>query len=91
MRWDLKEAEGKALARRTEIAYKAFNWGEEAINSKAQYLHGTIKRRCGGYKCEGRASYPGRFAVVPLATSTVRCWDGAAEVSRGHSRFVAAN
>ena len=87
MRWYLKEAEGKALTRRTGIVYQAFNRGEEANNSKARYLHGTVKRKCGGYKCEGRAHYPGRSAHLPCASDIERCCDGCAEVSRGHIRL----
>ena len=90
-RWNLKEVEGKALARRTGIAYEAVAVGKEANISKAQYLHGSCGRICGGYKCEGHAHYPGRSAVLPLATGIMRCRDGIAEVSRGRNRFVTAN
>jgi len=55
VRWNLKEAEGKALARRTEIAYKAVAVGKKANIFKAQYLHGNCGRRCGGYN---KSSYP---------------------------------
>ena len=65
--------------------------GEEANISKAQYLHRSCDRICGRYKWEGHAHYLGRSAALPQATSVVRHWDGAAEVSRSHSRFVAAN
>ncbi len=87
-RWDLKEAAGKALARRTGIAYEAFAVGEEAYISNAQYLHRSCGRICGGHKCEGHAHYPGRSEYLPLATGTERCRDGASEVSRGHSRLI---
>jgi hypothetical protein len=83
-RWDLKEAAGKALTRRTRIAYEAIVLGEEANIFKARYLHGKYHRKCGGYKCEGRTSYPGRTANLPCATSIERCRDGLAEVSSGH-------
>ena len=86
-RWDLKEALGKALARRTEIAYKAVVVGKKAKSFKARYLHGSYERRCGGHKCEGHAHYPGRSAHLPLATAVVRPRDGRAEISRGHSRL----
>jgi hypothetical protein len=65
-RWNLKEVEGKALARRTEITYKAVSVGKKAIIFKAQYLHRNCGRRCGGYKCEGHASYPGRSVTLPM-------------------------
>jgi len=85
-RWNLKEAEGKALARRTEIAYEAVAVGEKAKIFKARYLHGNGGRRCGGHKCEGRAHYPGRSVRLPLASAAVRWRDGWTEVSRGHTR-----
>ena len=52
-RWNLKEAAGKALARRIETVYKAAVMGEEANIFKAQYLYGNHGCKCGGYKCEG--------------------------------------
>lgn len=58
-RWNLKEAAGKALARRTEIAYEAAMLGERAIIFKAQYLHGKRGRICGGHKREGESALPG--------------------------------
>ena len=85
VRWDLKEAAGKTLARRTGIAYKAAVLGKEATISKARYLHGKYGRRCGGYKCEGRMAYPGRSVNLPCATGIVKCRDGLAEVSSGHT------
>lgn len=65
--------------------------GEEAKFFKARYLHGNCGRICGGHKWEGHAHYSGRSAILPQATSVERHWDGAAEVSRGRSRFVTAN
>ena len=87
VRWNLKEAEGKALVRRTGIAYEATAVGEKASIFKARYLHGSCRRRCGGHKCEGRAHYPGRSARLPQASAAARWRDGCAEVSRGHSRW----
>jgi len=84
-RRDLKEAAGKALARRTEIAYEAAVLGKKANIFKARYLHGKCGRKCGGHKWEGRTSYPGRSVNLPWATGIERCRDGLAEVSRGHS------
>ena len=81
----------KALTRRTGIAYEAFNRGEEANNAKALYLHGTVKRRGGGYKCEGRAHYPGRSVYRPWASGIERGCDGYAEVSRGHIKVADHN
>ena len=65
-RWNLKEAAGKALARRTGIAYEAVTPGKAANIVKAQYLHGRCGRICGGYKCDGHASYPGKSGSLPL-------------------------
>ena len=63
-RWDLKEAAGKALARRTGIAYEADVPGKEANIFKARNLHGRYGRICGVYKFEGSVSYPGRSSQV---------------------------
>ena len=87
VRWDLKEAAGKALARRTGIAYKAVTVGKKANIFEALYLHRNCGRRCGGHKCEGHAHYPGRSVHLPLATGVVRQRDGWTEVSRSHSRW----
>ncbi|MAO61038.1 MAG: hypothetical protein CL549_10965 [Alcanivorax sp.] len=48
------------------MAYEAAVAGEKAHIFKARYLHGSGGRKCGGHKCEGRASYPGRSVVLPL-------------------------
>ena len=64
MRWNLKEAEGKALALRTEITYEASTLDKEAIIFKVQYLYGKRRRRCGGHKCESARSYPGRSVYL---------------------------
>jgi len=61
---NLKEAAGKTLARRTEIAYEADISGREG-----QYLQSPITIREGvsvyaaGIWGEGHAHYPGRSAV----------------------------
>jgi len=69
-RWNLKEAAGKALARRTGIAYEADMLGEKAIRFKAQYLSGKHGRRCGGYKCEGERALPGEICQTAYVLST---------------------
>ena len=58
-RWNLKEAAGKALARRTEIAYEAVKLDEKASTFKIQYLYGKLGCRCGGHKREGESALPG--------------------------------
>jgi len=60
-RWNLKEAAGKTLARRTEIAYEAIKLDEKANSFKVQYLYGKLGRRCGGHKREGECALPGEI------------------------------
>ena len=64
-RWNLKEAAGKTLARRTEIAYEASASDEKANIFKVRYLHRRRGRRCGGHKGEGGYALPGE--VCPPA------------------------
>jgi len=59
VRWNLKEAAGKALARRTGIAYEAYIPDEEANIFKVRYLFGRYVRICGGHKREGGCALPG--------------------------------
>ena len=59
VRWNLKEAAGKALARRTEIAYEAVKLDEKASTFKVRYLYGKLGCRCGGHKREGESAVPG--------------------------------
>jgi len=47
-------------------SHEAATPGKAANIVKAQYLHGRCGRRCGGYKCEGHASYPGKSGSLPL-------------------------
>ena len=67
---NLKEAAGKILARRTEIAYEAGTSGREG-----QYLQSPITIQEGvsvdvaGIWDEGRAHYPGRSAFPHWAKS----------------------
>ena len=65
--------------------------GERANRLKARYLYGTRGRICDRYKWEGRAHYPGRSVVLPMATGFGRRRDGVAEVNRGHSRLLTGN
>jgi hypothetical protein len=70
-RWNPKEAAGKTLARRTEIAYEACKLDEEATIFKVQYLYGKLGRKCGGHKREGECAIPGEvcsFAVRLLSS-----------------------
>ena len=67
MRWNLKEAAGKALARRTEIAYEACSLDERASIFKVQYLYGKVVCRCGEYKREGKSALPGEICNFALS------------------------
>ena len=73
--WDLKEAAGKALARRTGSAYEASASDEKAIIFKVRYLYRRRGRICDGHKREGRCALPGEV-----------CRD--ADVSRGQLRML---
>jgi len=65
-RWDLKEAAGKALARRTGTAYEAAILDERANRLKVRYLHGKYGSRCSGYKREGDGVLPGEVCQPAL-------------------------
>ena len=65
--------------------------GKKANRFEARYLYGNRGRICGRHKREGRAHYPGRSVVLPLATGFERRRDGTTEVSRGHSRLLTGN
>jgi len=69
VRWNLKEAAGKALARRTETVYEAVVMGEESIIFKARYLYGNHGSRYGGYKCEGGCALPGEICRYVISES----------------------
>ncbi len=93
-RWNLKEAAGKALARRTEIAYEAVMLDEEANIFKVRYLYREHRRICGGHKREGGCALPGEVSmfvshnVEYMTTVTETLPDGHGEVSRRHSRSI---
>jgi len=66
-RWNLKEAVGKALARRTEIAYEACHLDEKAEFFKVRYLYGEMVCICGGHKREGESALPGEVCNFALS------------------------
>ena len=66
-RWNLKEAAGKALARRTEIAYEACKLDEKANIFKVRYLYGKLVRICGGHKREGECALPGEICNFAMS------------------------
>jgi hypothetical protein len=66
-RRNLKEAAGKALARRTEIAYEAVKLDEKANIFKVRYLSGKLGCKCGGHKREGESALPGEICNFALS------------------------
>jgi hypothetical protein len=60
-KWNLKEAAGKTLARRTGIAYEAVTLDEKANIFEVQTLSGKRGRICGGHKWEGERAIPGEI------------------------------
>ena len=82
-RWNLKEAAGKALARRTGTAYEAAMLGERANRLKARILSGKHGRRCGGHKCEGERALPGEVCqsavMLPASRGVGMGWQKSAE------------
>ena len=66
-RWNLKEAAGKTLARRTEITYEALKLDEKANIFKVRYLYGKFGCRCGGHKREGECALPGEVCHLALS------------------------
>ena len=71
-RWNLKEAAGKALVRRTEIAYEADKLDEKATIFKVQYLYGKFGCRCGGHKREGESALPGEICDFAFELLSLR-------------------
>ncbi len=68
-RWNLKEAAGKMLARRTGIAYEACKLDEKANIFKVRYLYGSEHVYTAGISGKVRAHYPERS--VSLSCTTV--------------------
>jgi len=66
VRWNLKEAAGKSLARRTGIAYEAFMMDKKANIFKVPYLTGMIGRKCSGHKRGGASALPGEVCISAL-------------------------
>ena len=66
-RWNLKEAAGKTLVRRTETAYEACKLDEKANVFKVRYLYGKLVRICGGHKREGGCALPGEVCNFAMS------------------------
>jgi len=78
VRWNLKEAAGKTLARRTGSGYEASMRGEKSNIFKAQYLYGTHSRISDGHKREGKSALPGEVCrpASVLVAPKARRWGG---------------
>ena len=58
------------------------------ISSKSKTYPEGMDVDAAGISVKVGAHYPGRSADLPCATGIKRCWEGSAEVSRGHSRSI---
>lgn len=58
------------------------------IDPKSDTCTESMEVDAAGISVKVVESYPGRSANVLWATDIERCWDGLAEVSRGHSRLT---
>ena len=58
------------------------------ISSKSKTCPEGMDVNAAGISVKVGAPYPGRSVDLPWATSIVRCREGSAEVSRGHSRSI---
>jgi hypothetical protein len=67
VRWNLKEAAGKTLARRTETTYEALKLDKKANIFKVRYLYGKLGSICGGHKREGGCAIPGEVCHLALS------------------------
>ena len=54
------------------------------ISSKSNTCTEGMNVDAAGISVKVGAHYPGRSVSLPCATDIERCWDGLAEVSRGH-------
>jgi hypothetical protein len=58
------------------------------ISSKSNTCTERVVVDAAGISVKVGAHYPGRSVSLPRATDIERCWEGLAEVSRGHSRLT---
>jgi len=68
----LKEAEGKALARRTGIAYEAVVLDKKSHIFKVRCLYRKHYSKCGGHKREGRSALPGEVSCHAIVLLLLR-------------------
>jgi len=72
VRWNLKEATGKTLVGRTEIACEACKLDEEANIFKVQHLYGKLVYMRGNKARKVRADYPRRSVSLCHALTASR-------------------
>ncbi len=58
-----RQSAGPTNRKRIEAA----QWGEQANRCKAQYLHGTLRRKSDGHKREGECIIPGEICVAAMS------------------------
>jgi hypothetical protein len=58
------------------------------LSSKSDTCLEGMDVNAAGISVKVGAHYPGRSVDLPRATGIERCWEGSAEVSRGHSRSI---
>ena len=56
------------------------------ISSKSDTYTESLNVDAAGISVKVSAHYPGRSVSLSRTTGIERCWEGLAEVSRGHSR-----
>jgi len=80
-RWNLKEAAGKALARRTEIAYEAVTPGKAATTPKPSTCTEGVDVDAAGISVKVTRLTLGSLALCLCATHLARGGDGEPELS----------
>ena len=89
VRWNLKEAAGKTLARLTGSGFEASMRDEKANSFKVQYLYGTHGRTSDGHKREGKCALPGEVcrpaSVLAVPRGAAMGRQKSAEGIRGRS------
>ena len=93
-RWDLKEAGGKTLDRRTGSGYEANVRDEKAKIFKVRNLSGTHGRRSDGHKCGRKCALPGEISGVAIKLAPPQGGDddaGAGVKDCFHFRFFPAS
>lgn len=58
-----RQSAGPTNRKRIEAA----QWGEQANRCKAQFLHGTLRRRSDGHKRDGECVIPGEICIAAMS------------------------